>query len=76
MSPKRNCKQCLLYVGDVMVGKFESIIDASIYGQQEYGLNRYSLEKNLQCGNSKIILLNNNNRKNVSDNKIHKQYKK
>ena len=76
MSPKRNCKQCLLYVDDVMIGEFESIVDASIYGQQKYGLNRYSLEKNLQCGNSKIILLNNNNRKNVSDNKIHKQYKK
>lgn len=77
MSPKRNCKCCSLYINNKKIKTFESIIDACRYGKKHYNLNKSSLEKNLQCGNAKIILMEDNyTRKNVSDNKMHKQYNK
>lgn len=77
MSPKRNFKRCVLYFNNTKIKEFDSILEASIYGQRKYNLSRYSLERNLQCGNAKIKLLKENNtRKHFSDNKIHKQYKK
>ena len=75
MSPMRNNNKCSLYINNVKIKDFDSIVEASLYGAKNYNLSRYSLERNLQCGEAKIILKAPTQRKNISDNKKHKTYK-
>lgn len=63
MSPVRNRNSCVLYKGGVEIGKFDSILAAVRFAQENYGAKAKQLEKNL-INRDIVIIPNKQTRKN------------